>query len=198
MIIDLFLDSFLTREGKGDLFYSLHLYLIEDHEQQQGACCHVYTVPQFSTRQADRSTSVTKRLYFFLVGTEKTLSRLEWSLSLHSTHPSLTKVFFLVFFLPFFEYRRIYFFFQRLSRTFLTPVTVYRYSSLILTVLISLFRKGTFSSRLVWTEFDNNKTITISAVRSPDCYDYSILPYRKRILWKKKIRENWLSQMFIL
>lgn len=64
MIIDLFLDSFLTREGKGDLFYSLHLYLIEDHEQQQGACCHVYTVPQFSTRQADRSTSVTKRLYF--------------------------------------------------------------------------------------------------------------------------------------
>ena len=64
MIIDLFLDSFLTREGKGDLFYSPHLYLIEDHEQQQGACCHVYTVPQFSTRQADRSTSVTKRLYF--------------------------------------------------------------------------------------------------------------------------------------
>lgn len=79
------------------------------------------------------------------------------------------------FFLLFFEYRRI-FFFQRLSRTFLTPVTVYRYSSLILTVLISLFRKGTFSSRLVWTEFDNSKTITISAVRSPDCYDYSILP----------------------
>ena len=90
------------------------------------------------------------------------------------------------------------YFFQRLSRTFLTPVTVYRYSSLILTVLISLFRKGTFSSRLVWTEFDNSKTITISAVRSPDCYDYSILPYRKRILWKKKIRDNLLSQMFIL
>ena len=100
------------------------------------------------------------------------------------------------FFLLFFEYRHI--FFQRLSRTFLTPVTVYRYSSLILTVLISLFRKGTFSSRLVWTEFDNSKTITISAVRSPDCYDYSILPYRKRILWKKKIRDNLLSQMFIL
>ena len=118
MIIDLFLDSFLTREGKGDLFYSLHLYLIEDNEQQQGACCHVYTVPQFSTRQADRSTSVTKRLYFFLVGTEKTLSRLEWSLSLHSTHPSLTKVFFLVFFLPFFEYRRIFFF-----STFVTHVS---------------------------------------------------------------------------
>ena len=113
--------------------------------------------------------------FIFLSWNRKTLSRLEWSLSLHSTYPSLTKVFFLFFFLPFFEYRRI-FFFQRLSRTFLTPVTVYRYSSLILTVLISLFRKGTFSSRLVWTEFDNNKTITISAVRSPDCYDYSILP----------------------
>lgn len=172
MIIDLFLDSFLTREGKGDLFYSLHLYLIEDHEQQQGACCHVYTVPQFSTRQADRSTSVTKRLYF---------SKLEQK----NPQPSRMKPFSAFYlsvpdksvfsFFPFLNID-VCFFFQRLSRTFLTPVTVYRYSSLILTVLISLFRKGTFSLGLVWTEFDNNKTITISAVRSPDCYDYSILP----------------------
>ena len=194
MIIDLFIDSFLTREGKGDLFYSPHLYLIEDHEQQQGACCHVYTVPQFSTRQADRSTSVTKRLYFSKLEQKKPSAvSNEAFLCILPIRP-WQKCF---FFLLFFEYRRI-FFFQRLSRTFLTPVTVYRYSSLILTVLISLFRKGTFSLRLVWTEFDNNKTITISAVRSPDCYDYSILPYRKRILWKKKIRENLLSQMFIL
>ena len=72
----------------------------------------------------------------------------------------------------------VYFFFSTFVTHVSNPsaVTVYRYSSLILTVLISLFRKGTFSLRLVWTEFDNNKTITISAVRSPDCYDYSILP----------------------
>lgn len=75
---------------------------------------------------------------------------------------------------------------------FLILVIVYWYLSLILIVLIFLFCKGIFSLRLVWIEFDNNKIIIIFVVRLFDCYDYFILFYRKRILWEKKDKREFV------